>query len=311
MLPDIQAGESVVVQQLREISAAWIEKMVQQPQGVLAQPLVVSNAIITGNLKLQYVDFRCDVRIERCRFKGTVDLSFSAFSKAAVFDGDTFEQEVLLNGVRTQGDFECTGADFQSDLEFQDAAIARNLCAQGTRFQTCNFEGASIGGQALFKDEESNAPHFGGEATFDLLQIEGGLELQLAQFDSDASFIAATVKHYANLTDVVFRAKARFDGAAILGDAIFERAQFTPSTAALAKCNRHGGEWQMPLVLHLLQLRGNRPGFTERPCMDGRVVDAVESRKDAQNTFVFDDCLGRPPGSNWSVPEPVGRLARL
>ena len=233
-LPDITPDEPGSVRRAREIPASWIAELVQQPRGIVERPIVIRNAIITGVLKLPYTEFQSDVRIKGCCFEGEVDLSFSGFSKAAILDRCIFEQDVRFYGMRADADFELTGTAFFGELDCQDLTVKRNLCAQGAKFRRCNFEGTSVGGQALFEDEESKPAHFQGEATFDLLQVGGGLYLKASQFESDATFTAAGVKCYADFSNVVFLGKAQFDGIVIAGDASFDHVRFTPDPTRLS-----------------------------------------------------------------------------
>jgi hypothetical protein len=213
----------------REIPAVWITKLVQQPQKVVRQRIEVRNAVIVGNINLAYVEFQDEIHFLACRFKGVVDLSFSHFSRAFVLNECKFEQAVKLNGVRADADVEWTKAEFDDVLECQDGTITRNLSSQGALFQECNFEGATIGGQAIFKDDESPAAHFRGEATFDLIKIGGGLHLDGAVFDLEARFTGAVIQGYAIFSGAMFRGRAQFDGIVIEGDADFENAKFWPT----------------------------------------------------------------------------------
>jgi uncharacterized protein YjbI with pentapeptide repeats len=230
-LPEVTPQETAATRKDREIAATWIDSLVERTSGVVAVPVVIRNAIIKGDLRLRYVTFQHDLRIERCLVEDVVDLSFCVFSKAAVFDRSKFQNKVFLNGVRSQADLEWTATEFDRELECKNAEINGNLFAQGAIFKDFDLEGTSIGGLALFKDEDSSAARFRGEATFDLVQINGGLQIQHAEFEAEVTFTAATIKNFADFSDVVFRGKTQFDGASVLGDAKFDRAQFLPTAS--------------------------------------------------------------------------------
>jgi len=225
-LPQYSQNEPPVAEGRREIPAAWIVALVEQPKGTVAQPVVIRNATIVGDLKLRYVEFQADVCFTGCRFKGEVDFSFCVFSKAAVLDGSHFEKKVSLRGTSTRADFEWTGTEFDLDLEGPGLAVARSLYAQGAKFGSCNLQGASVVGHAVFKQAKYQPAHFRGEARFDLVQIGGGLLLSETIFDADVSFVGATVKHFADFSSVVFSGKVKMDGLVIDGDAFFDNAQF-------------------------------------------------------------------------------------
>lgn len=227
-LPEVVPEETPDVQQKRHVDSAWIVALLGSTKDSVGVPIVIRNAIMVGALRLHYVTFQHDFRIENCVLKDTIDLSFSVFKKAAVFDGSRFENRVLLNGIRTQADLKWKTTDFGSELECQDATIGRNLSAEGAVFRSFDFEGSSIGGVALFKDEKSRRAEFRGDATFDLVQINGGLQIQSAEFQSEVTFTAATIKNFADFRNAIFRGKAQFDGASFLGDAKFDAVQFVP-----------------------------------------------------------------------------------
>jgi hypothetical protein len=216
----------------RQIDAEWLTTLADRVTSSVRVPIVIRNAVIVGDIRLQYLTFQEDVRIERCRLHGTIDFSFSEFSKTARFDGSSFQNRVVFNGVRSRADLEWTGTEFERELQCEDANIARNLCAQGAVFGgTSSFEGTIVGGQALFKDDDYKGAKFQGDANFDLVQINGGLDVEGAVFQSNSTFVAGALKNYAYFTKAVFEGEARFDGISIAGDANFEGARFSPKGA--------------------------------------------------------------------------------
>lgn len=201
--------------------------MVEQPKGVISRPIFVSNAIITGDLEIRYGEFQADVTFTGCLFRGKVDFSFCIFCKAAAFSGSQFEKDLSMRGICARADLEWTGTEFNGDLDCSGMAVKYNLRAEGARFQKCSLQAASIGGQAVFKESTTAPAHFRKEASFDLMEVSGGLFLSEARFDGYVNFMDATIKHCAEFDSAVFNGKTQMDGLVIDGDAHFERAQFT------------------------------------------------------------------------------------
>src|SRR5579864_6016396 len=145
-LPSFDQNERLDDEEHRQIQAAWIVALVERPKGFIARPVVVRNAIVTGDLNLRYVEFQSDFTFTSCQFKGEVDLSFCIFCKAAVFNGSHFEKKTSMRGVSAHADFEWVGTEFDGELDCKGMTVTRNLCAEGAKFKKCWFQAASIGG---------------------------------------------------------------------------------------------------------------------------------------------------------------------
>src|ERR1700722_20356419 len=130
-LPEITPQETAATRKAREVSATWIDSLVEQTNGVVAIPVVIRNAIIKGDLRLRYVKFQHDLRIEGCSVEGVVDFSFCVFSKAAVFDRSKFQDKVFLNGVRSQADLEWSTAEVRSRVVLEYAENSIHATVQG------------------------------------------------------------------------------------------------------------------------------------------------------------------------------------
>ena len=173
--------------QTRTVEASEIESLAKHPRGGNAQlPIRISNAIIRGDLSLNYVTFEREVIITDSEFTGNVDLSFASFQKAVCFRGCSFLQPTSFRGCYVRGDLELDLVRFAADADFRGSVISKNLRAQGAEFARARFDGAEIKGDAAFMSwDAKRVTRFRGSAEFSSAHMTGQADFRSAVFESD------------------------------------------------------------------------------------------------------------------------------
>jgi hypothetical protein len=241
---------------LRTIRAEWITSIVDEPTGACRRPVMASNAIIQGELRLSHAIFEFDVWITDSEFEGPVDVAFTRFEHLACFDGSRFCGPARFRAADFNGDLELRNTEFTANSTFDLLVVAKNLEAEGARFADATFDGVQVLGDASFAasvrkrtvfagpvswagaiikgQADFSGAEFDGVARFDLVDVgqgaifaatpaAGGAQLtgNTVEFKSDASFIGATVRRHADFTAAQFLGAATFDGLAVEGDLFF------------------------------------------------------------------------------------------
>jgi hypothetical protein len=80
----------------RVIQAAWIHELVDADDMVRV-PIQINNAVIRGDLRLEYATFQRSVCITNTAFDDEVDLSIATFKRVARLNGSGFRKPANLH----------------------------------------------------------------------------------------------------------------------------------------------------------------------------------------------------------------------
>ena len=169
--------------------------------------IVISNAIIVGDISLRFEAIEGEIVIEGSEIRGTVDFSFATFKQTVNFEQSTFLKDVSFLSAKMQGNVSLNGALFEGTANFYDFRISGIFYSifetRNTQFKKgVNFEGASFG-----KKIEFHQTIFNEKAIFDHVQISGNVEFPGAEFKNGIQFSNATVNGI-----VFFRAELEGEG---------------------------------------------------------------------------------------------------
>lgn len=185
-------GRADELREVRTIRASWLAQLVRRPGRLCELPVGIKNAIIVGPLDLQYATFQYEFSVTDSTFADTVNFSFAAFKRSAVFAGCRFLRPARFRAARTEFDFDIKSARFSGAAVCTDLHVGALLLAQGAWFGSANFERLTVAKSAFFKTDvvggKAVRSRFWGEANFRDADVQGNAHFDAAQFRAAAIF---------------------------------------------------------------------------------------------------------------------------
>lgn len=204
----------------------------------VAKGLSFIPASVQGNKMLTPACFTEKASFVEAHVEGVADLRGIQFNKDADFRGIRIDVALLFRTDIIEGQIYQTR--FGGDTRFYGAKIQLNAEFDGAHFDgKLNFEAVQIGGALLcrstFPNGQLNLTHFGDEARFFGVKIQGNADFSGARFAKMANFELMRIEGAAyfrsrvfgdNYTKTYFDGEVSFADAFIQGNAVFSGATF-------------------------------------------------------------------------------------
>lgn len=175
--------------------------------------LLISNAIVVGDLDLTRADVPFYVELNRARFEGRVDLAHARFRRSFSLEASEFEQDASFEHVTVDGDLCLANARFARGLNASGASITCDLDAEGAMFadarSLAQFNGVVVGKRAYFVSAS-----FAGDVDLIGAEVGGQLNMSNARFhrpeEARYLFHSMKVAGHALFRNAEFRSPADF-----------------------------------------------------------------------------------------------------
>jgi uncharacterized protein YjbI with pentapeptide repeats len=178
----------------------------------------------------QEIDFAGDAVFTDCTFEGLADFDEIEFGEDAFFERTEFHGEAHFRGSEFVGGERA----LEEDVTFEDARFHETADFTLAQFRFVDFSGATLGGDAAFKETELT-----GDADFTGVRFEGTANFDEVTVDGDAEFVDCEFTTLCTFRGAMFTgnsdhegAAVRFDGAVFGDRAEFQTAEFGSVTFA-------------------------------------------------------------------------------
>lgn len=215
----------------RHLRAVFLERLLTNgfsDARIPRQGLQISNAIIDGPFKLQYVEIDHLLRLHDCTLADTVTFKESHFKKDLSFAGSKFLKNANFKGMQLDGSMFCNNTLFEAESVWRDVKISKELHAEEAEFRSdqakADFYGMDVGTSAFFKSAK-----FHGPAHFILVHIGREFDAEKAEFlnpQEKANFNSMKVDQHALFSDMKFYGPVDFVLANIGCQFALDRVEF-------------------------------------------------------------------------------------
>jgi hypothetical protein len=199
----------------KHLRAGFLEKLLINGFGDSRIPrrgVQISNAIIDGQINLEYIEIDHLLRLNDCIFLDTVTFKESHFKKDLSFTGSKFLKIANFKGIKIDGSVFCNNSLFEGESLWRDAKINEEFHAEGAEFRSeegkADFCGMRVGTSAFFKSAK-----FRGPVLFDLVHIGREFDADKAEFFNEkttANFNSMKVGQHALFTSIRFHGPVDF-----------------------------------------------------------------------------------------------------
>lgn len=219
----------------RTLKAEWIRDAVQKHIKV-----DIKNAVIEGDLELQYAQCEKEISLVNCEFTGTVNFSYAVFKQKLILDGSdfdkganfayaTFEYDVSLdNTIFRKPDAEKDDNSDSTPVVFTNSHVKGTFSMQEASVRDgvdIIFNGAAIDKGTLLRDSR-----FNGAVDFQAATLGTSGDFQGTSYDKRVTFAGATIGGQMLFQGAAFYDDADFGLAHIIGPAFFSASDNDPDS---------------------------------------------------------------------------------
>jgi predicted N-acetyltransferase YhbS len=229
----------------RKVSAEFVQNLLtdaKQQTNVPHHRMWIRGAHITGTLDLSGLDVGVDVRVEKSRVQGSVNLDDSHWARWLDIDGSVITGDLQASGMHIEDALYLTSAKFDGDVSLHGAKVGGQLSMIGASFaKTLDADSLSVGGDLYMRDGAKfdgdvslRGAKVGGQLdmigasfakTLDADNLSVGSSLFMrdgAKFDGDVSLRSAKVGGQLDMTDASFAKTLDADSLSV-GSSLFMR----------------------------------------------------------------------------------------